>query len=113
MTVGHTCGYMDIQGVQYSLVPSSITPDTYVLLRLRLFRCPIVFKSLFNQNFHSRFPCDLFVARKGTGEAGQATGDNQTAVITAKRRQTVDEIQGQQRSSTVGGMQTGDPSPVT
>ena len=68
---------------------------------------------LFNQHFHSLFPCDLFVAGDRMGETGQATGDNQTTVITTKLRQTVDEIQVQQRIITVGDGQTGDQSPVT
>ena len=68
MSVGHTCGHMDVEGVQYSLVPSGITPDTYVFVTVHLLRCPIVFESLFNQNFHSLFPCDLFVAGERTGE---------------------------------------------
>ena len=58
MSVGHSCGHMDVQGVQYSLVLSGITPDTYILVRVHLLRCPIVFKPLFNQNFHGLFPCD-------------------------------------------------------
>ena len=113
MSVGDTCGYIDVQGVQYSLVPSGVTPDTYVLVRLHPLRCPIVFEPLFNQRFHSLFPCDLFVTGVRTGDTGQATGDNQTTVITTKLRQTMDEIQVQQRISTVGDGQTGDQSPVT
>ena len=112
MRVGHTCGYMDVRGVQYSLVSSSITPDAYVLVRVHLLRCPIVFEPLFNQNLYSLFPCDLFTAGEHTCETGQATGDNQTTVITTKLRQTVDEIHVQQRMSTVGDRQTGDQSPV-
>ena len=73
----------------------------------------MVFEPLFNQNFHSLFPCDLSVAGKRTRETGQATRDNQTTVITTKRRQTVDEIQVQQSISTVGYRQTEDLSPVT
>ena len=65
MSVGHTCGYMDVQGVQYSLVLSGITPDTYVLVRVHLVRCPIVLEPLFNQRLHSLFPCDFFFC-KGT-----------------------------------------------
>ena len=113
MSVGHVCGRMDLQGVQYSLVPSGVTPDTYVLVRVHLLRCPIVFQPLLNQNFHSLFPCDLFVAGNHTGETGQATSDNQTTIITTKLRQTVDEIHVQQSLSTVGDRQTGDQSPVT
>ena len=51
MSVGHTCGYMDVQGVQYWLVPSGITPDTYVLVRVHLLGCPMVFKPLFTETF--------------------------------------------------------------
>ena len=110
MSVGHTCGYMDVQGVRYSLVPSGITPDTYVctyvrmyiLVRVHLLRCPIVLERLFNQNVHSLFPCDLFFAGESTVKTGQARGDNQTTVIRTKLRQTVDEIHVQQTISTVG-----------
>ena len=112
VSVGHTCGYMDVQGVQYSLVPSGITPDTYVLVRAHLLRCPIVFEPLLIQNLHSFFSRDLFIAGEYTGETGQATGDNQITVITTKLRQTVDEIHVQQRISTVGDRQTGDQSPL-
>ena len=48
---------------------------------------------LFDQNFHSLFSFDLFVAVERAGETGQTTRDNQTTVITTKLRQTVDEIQ--------------------
>ena len=112
MCVGHSWGYMDVQGVQYSFVPSSITADTYVLVTVHLLRCPIVLEPLFNKNVHSVFPCDLYVAGEGTGETGQATGDNQTTVITTKLRPSVDEILVQQRISTED-RQTGDQSPVT
>ena len=30
--VGYTCGYLDVQSVQYSLVPSGITPDEWISL---------------------------------------------------------------------------------
>ena len=60
---------------------------------------------LFNQNFHSLFPFDLFVAEECTGETGQTTCDNQTTVINTKIRQTVDEVHVQQRVSTVGDRQ--------
>ena len=62
MSVGRTCGYMDVNGVRYSLVLSGITPDTYVLVIVHPLRCPIVFGPLFNQNFQSLFPCDYFLA---------------------------------------------------
>ena len=68
---------------------------------------------LLNQKVHSLLPCDLFVAGERTGETGQATGDNQTTVITTKLGQTVDEIHVQQRISTVGDRQSEDQSPVT
>ena len=107
MSVGHTCGYMDVQGVQYSFVSSAVTPNMYVLVRVHLLRCPIVFEPLFNQIFHSLFPCDLFVLGERTGETGQATGHSEKTVIFTKLRQTVDEIHVQQRISTVENRQTG------
>ena len=110
MSIGHTCGHREVQGVQYSLVPSGVTREKYVLVHL--LRCSIVFEPLFKQIFHSLFPCYLFVAGKHTGEAGQATGDNETTVITTNLRQIVDEIHVQQRISTVGDRQTGDQSLV-
>ena len=61
MTVGHTCGYMDVLGAQYSLLASGVTPDTYLLVRVHLLRCPIVLEPLFNKNVHSLFPCDLLL----------------------------------------------------
>ena len=113
VSVGHTCGHMDGHGVQYSLVPSGVTPDAYVFVRVHLPRCPIVFKPLFNQTFHSLFPCDLFFAGKHTGETGWATGDNQTTVVTTKLRQTVDEMHVQQRITRLVDRQTGYQSPIT
>ena len=74
MGVGHTCGYLDVQSVQYSLVPPSITPDAYIFVRVHLLGCPIRFEPLFNQKFHSLFPCDLFAAGERTSEVTQTTG---------------------------------------
>ena len=72
----------------------------------------MVFEPLFDQNFHSLFPCDLFVAGERKGETGWTTGDNQTTVNTTNPRQTVDEIHVQQRVSSVVDRQTADQSPV-
>ena len=72
-----------------------------------------MFEPLFNEKCNSLLPCDLFVAGERTAETGQTTGDNQTTVITTRRRQTVDKIHIQQRVSTVGDRQTKDESPVT
>ena len=113
MNVGHTCAYMDAQDVQYTPVPSGVTPDTYIIVRVHLLRSPVVFEPLCNQNFQNLFPYDLFVVGKRTGEAGQASDNNHTTVITTKLRQTVDEIHLQQRVSSVGHRQTGDQSAVT
>ena len=99
---------MDIQGVLYSVVPSGVTPDAYMFIKMHLLRCPVVFQPLFNQTFWRLSPCDIFFAGKRTGEAVQATVENQTSVITAKIRQTVDEIHVPQRISTVGERQNED-----
>ena len=72
---------MDVQGDQYSLVSSGITPDPYVLVKVRLLGCPIVFELLLHQNLHSLFPSDRFVAGECTGETGQATGEESFIVI--------------------------------
>ena len=64
MSIGHTCGSMDIQGVQYLLPPSVVTKAPYICVRLHLFRCPIVCEPLLNQNFHSLFTCFLFASGK-------------------------------------------------
>ena len=111
--VGHTCGYMDNQGVLYSLVPSGVPPDANIFILVHLVRCSIVFEPLFNQIVPSLFPCDLFVGGERTGETGQTTVDNQTTFITIKLRQTSDEIHVQQRVGTVDQRQTGKQSPVT
>ena len=102
MSIGNTYGYLDVQGVQHSLVPPRMAPDAYILSRVHLLGCSIVFKPVFNQTFHSLFPCDLFVVRKRTSKTTQTTGDNKAAVVTSKPRQTVDEIHVQHRVSTVG-----------
>ena len=39
--VGTTCGYLDVQGVQYSRLPSGITPDAYIFVGVYLLRCSV------------------------------------------------------------------------
>ena len=51
MGIGHTCGYLNIEGIQHSFVPSSVTADAYILIRVHLLRCSIGFKPLFDQLF--------------------------------------------------------------
>ena len=75
MGIGHTCGYLNIEGVLHSLVPSCVTADAYIFIRLHLFRWSVWFELLFDQHFHSLLTCDFLIAREHTGEAGQATGD--------------------------------------
>ena len=101
MSRGNTCGYLDIQGVQRSLVPPGNTPEAYILIRVHLLGCSIVFKPLFNQSIYSLLPCDLFAEVEGTGEMNQTSSDDNTAVVTSKPRQTVNEIHIQQRVTTV------------
>ena len=76
MGIGHTCGYLNIEGVQHTLVPSCVTTDAYILIRLHLFRCSVWFEPLFHQHFHSLLTCDFLMQGEHTGEAGQATGDH-------------------------------------
>ena len=71
---------------------TGITPDAYILVRVHLLGCSIVFKPLFNQNFHIMFPFDLFAAGERTGETTTTTCDDKTAAVTSKPRPTVDEI---------------------
>ena len=103
--MGITCGYLDVQGVEHS--------NAYILIRVHLFGCSILFKPLFNQDLHSLFRRGLFAARERTGKTTQTTGDNKIAVVTSKPKQTVDEIHVQQRVRTIGDRWTGDKSPVT
>ena len=47
MSVGHTCGYMDVQGIQYPCVPASVTPDTYIFVRVHLLTYVFKFQFVF------------------------------------------------------------------
>ena len=76
MGIGHTCGYFNVEGIQHSFVPPSVTADAYILIRVHLPRCSIWFEPLFEQHFHSLLICDFLIAREHIGEAGQATGDH-------------------------------------
>ena len=76
MGIGHTCGYLNFEGVQHSLVPSCVTADAYILIRVHLFWCSVWLESLFDQHFHSLLICDFPIAREHTGEAGQFIGDH-------------------------------------
>ena len=62
MSIGNTCGYLNVQGVEHSLAPPVIAPGAYIVIRVRLLRCSIVFKPLFNENFYSLFSCNFFAA---------------------------------------------------
>ena len=59
MSAGQTCGYMGVQGVPYSVVPSGSILDAYILVWVHLLRCSIVFEPLFHQTFHNLFSSDL------------------------------------------------------
>ena len=76
MGIGHTCGYLNVEGIQHSFVPSSVTADAYILIRVHLLRCTIRFELLFDQYFHSLLTFDFLIAGEHTGEGGQATGDH-------------------------------------
>ena len=76
MGIGYTCGYLNAEGIQHSFVPSSVTADAYILIRVHLLRCSIGLEPLFNQHFHSLLTRDFLIARERTGEARQATGDH-------------------------------------
>ena len=76
MGIGHTCDYLYVEGIQHSFVPSCVTADAYILIRVHLFRCSIRSELLFDQHFHSLLTCDFLIAREHTGEAGSATGNH-------------------------------------
>ena len=59
MDIGHTCGYVNVEGIQHSLVPSCVAADAYILIRVHLFRCSVSFEPSFDQHFHSLLTCDL------------------------------------------------------
>ena len=74
--IGYTCGYLNVEGIQHWFVPSSVTADAHILIRVHLLSCSIGFKPLFDQHFQSLLTCDFLIAREHTGEARQATGDH-------------------------------------
>ena len=86
MGIGHTSGYLNVEGVQHSLVPSCITADAYILITVHPFRCSARLESLFDQHFHCVLTYDFLIAGEHTGEAGQATGDHQATIIAAEAR---------------------------
>ena len=55
MDIGHTCGYLNVEGIRHSFVPSCVTADTYILISVHLLRCTVWFKPLFDRHFHSLF----------------------------------------------------------
>ena len=74
--IGHTVGYLNVKGIQHLFLPSCVTADVDILIRVHLFRCSVWFEPMFDQHFHSLLTCDFLIARERTGEAGQATGDH-------------------------------------
>ena len=76
MGIGHTSGYLNVEGIRNSFVPPSITADAYILIRVHVLRCSIGFELLFDQHFRSLLTCDFLIAREQTAEARQATGDH-------------------------------------
>ena len=86
MGIGHTSGYLNVEGIQHSFVPPSVTADAYILIGVHLLRCSIGFEPLLDQHFQSLLTCDFLFARKHTGEAGQATGDHYATIIAAEAR---------------------------
>ena len=69
MGIGHTCGYLHVEGIWHSFVPPSVTADAYILIRVHLLRCSIGFESLFGEHFHILLICDFLIAREHTREA--------------------------------------------
>ena len=67
--IGHTCGYLNIEGVQHSFVSSCVTAEAYIRIRVHLLRWSVWFEPLFDQHFHSLLTCDFLIAREHTGEA--------------------------------------------
>ena len=63
MFIGHTCGYLNVEGIQHSFVSSCVTADAYIFIRVHLLRCSIWFEPLFDQHFHSLLTCDFLIAR--------------------------------------------------
>ena len=61
MCIEDTCGYFNGEGIQRSFVPSSVTADAYILIRVHLLRCPIGLEPLFDQHFHGVLTCDLLL----------------------------------------------------
>ena len=57
MGIGHTCGYLKIEGVRHSFVPSCVTADAYILIRVHLFSCSVCYEPVFDQRFHSLLTC--------------------------------------------------------
>ena len=68
MGVGHTCGYLNVEGIQHSFVPSCVTADVYILIGVHLLRCSVWFEPLFDHYFHSLLTCDFLIAREHTRE---------------------------------------------
>ena len=76
MGIGHTCGYLNIECIQHSCVPSRVTADAYILIKVHVFRCSTLFEPLFDQHFYRLLSRNFLIGREHTGEAGQATGDH-------------------------------------
>ena len=76
MGIGYSCGYPDVEGIQHSFVPSSVTADAYILITVHMLRCSIGFEPLFDQDFHRLLTCDFLIAREHMVEARQATCDH-------------------------------------
>ena len=69
VSIGQTCGQLNVEGVQYMFVSSCVTADAYIFIRVHLCRCSVWVKPLFDQHCYSLLTCNFLTARKQIGEA--------------------------------------------
>ena len=90
MGIGSTCGYLDVESVQYTLVPFGVAPDAYIFIRVHLFRCSIWFEPLFN--IFTVCTPEIFLLPGNTLSKRVKPDITWTTVIPAKFWQTVDVV---------------------
>ena len=61
MSIGHTCDHLNVEGVQYTFLPSCVTADAYIFTRVHLLRCSAWFEPLLDQHFYSLLTCNAFL----------------------------------------------------
>ena len=69
MRIMLTFSHLNVECVPNTFVPSCVTTDGYIFIRVHFFGCSLSFKLLFDQHFHSLFTCDILTARKHRCEA--------------------------------------------